>query len=117
MQSTKLYIIIIIFLELINVHQLNAHSLSAYYNFDDGTATDQTSNNSHGTLFGSIETVNGITGNALKFDGNDWITFDGPINDALDTDNFTISFYFKADTLPDIHTSLFSSNINPLNHG
>ena len=60
-------------------------------------------------MFGDIQNTTGIQGNALRFNGSGWIVFDGLINSYLSsTNDFTISFYFKADTTPQIHTSLFS---------
>jgi len=48
--------------------------LVGYWNFDEGTATDQSGNGNHGTKYGGPATVTGISGSALSFDGvDDWI--------------------------------------------
>jgi len=50
-------------------------SLVAYWSFDDGTATDNSGNGNNGTLQGEEvpSTVEGVYGNALQFNGNNYI--------------------------------------------
>lgn len=71
--------------------------LIAYYSFDNCDATDDTGGGSDGVIVGSPGCVCGVSGNALEFDGlNDYILFLGSVNNYFDTDNLTISFYFKS---------------------
>jgi hypothetical protein len=44
--------------------------LVGYWSFDDGTATDESSNGNHGTIYGAAP-VAGVSGQALSFDGVD----------------------------------------------
>jgi gliding motility-associated-like protein len=69
----------------------------AYYSFDNCDATDETGNGSNGTLFGMPDCDCGVKGQALSFDGiDDYAVFNGVINSVFQTQDFTISFYFKA---------------------
>jgi hypothetical protein len=43
--------------------------LIAYYSFDDGAGTDTSGNSHNGVIHGTPETVDGVIGKALKFDG------------------------------------------------
>jgi gliding motility-associated-like protein len=71
--------------------------LIAYYSFDNCDATDDTGNGSDGILVGAPGCVCGVSGNALEMDGlDDYILFLGLVNNYFDTDNFTVSFYFKS---------------------
>ncbi|APF20287.1 Sulphatase-modifying factor protein [Caldithrix abyssi DSM 13497] len=51
----------------------NSDSLVAYWSFDDGTATDNSGNGNDGTIQGTPTTVEGVSGNALQFNGSDYI--------------------------------------------
>lgn len=64
--------------------------LAAYYSFDDGSASDISGNNNHGTVVGAFP-VPGIIGGAIEFDGlNDYIEV--PHSPSLNLYNeFTIS--------------------------
>ncbi len=71
--------------------------LVAYYPFDNGLgdATGNTSNN--GFEIGQITFACGVVGDAALFDGsNDEIILSGPVRNEFDTEDFTVSLYFKA---------------------
>ncbi len=71
--------------------------LIAYYSFDNCDATDDTGGGSDGIIVGTPDCVCGVSGNALELDGlNDYILFLGAVNNYFDTDNLSISFYFKS---------------------
>ncbi len=73
--------------------------LVAYYSFDDGTALNNHLDDSHGVIFGNPQSVCGVRGNGLEFDGvNDFIQFGGNYNLFLRND-FAISFYFRSNAL------------------
>ena len=49
----------------------------AFWDFDDGSATDKTGNGHDGTVHGATSDLVGISGSALRFDGDDdYVTFD-----------------------------------------
>src|SRR5690606_5233475 len=61
-------------------------------------ATDDTGNNSNGEIEGA-QCQCGVQGESLFFDGvDDYIQFQGNINEYFKANNFTISFYFKPST-------------------
>ena len=66
--------------------------LVAYFNFDE---CDGRGAGGVAELFGSVECRCGVVGQALFFDGDDYLTFDGAINDYFTTSDFTLSFYLK----------------------
>ncbi|WP_236979339.1 LamG-like jellyroll fold domain-containing protein [Membranihabitans maritimus] len=69
--------------------------LKAYYTFDNCDGTDDSGNNSTGTLTGT-ECRCGVDGQSLFFDGqDDRILFNGNVNEYFRANNFTISFYFR----------------------
>lgn len=71
--------------------------LIAYYSFDNCDATDDTGGGSDGVIVGSPGCGCGVSGNSLELDGlNDYVLFLGSVNNYFDTDNLTISFYFKS---------------------
>ncbi len=71
--------------------------LVAYYSFDNCDATDDSGDGSDGVLVGAPGCVCGVSGNALELDGiNDHILFLGPVNNYFDTEDVTVSFYFKS---------------------
>ncbi len=71
--------------------------LIAYYSFDNCDATDDTGNGSDGVIIGTPSCVCGVSGNGLELDGiDDYIIFLGLVNNYFDTDNVSISFYFKS---------------------
>ena len=68
----------------------------AYYSFDNSDASDDAGNGSNGTIFGNPTFECGVSGQAIKFDGiDDYVTFTGVVNSVFQTQDFTISFYFK----------------------
>ena len=68
----------------------------AYYSFNDCDAFDESENSSHGKLFGNIDCHCGVEGEGLLFDGkDDYIEFQGEVNNYFNTSDFTISFYFR----------------------
>ncbi len=70
--------------------------LIAYYSFDDCDVIDDTANGSDGVFIGTPNCVCGVSGMALELNGlSDKILFLGPVNNYFDTDNFSISLYFK----------------------
>lgn len=71
--------------------------LIAYYSFDNCDAADDTGNGSNGVIFGNPSCECGVQGQALQFDGiDDYVSFQGRINDLFALGNFTISFYYKS---------------------
>lgn len=73
-------------------------ALKAKYSFDQCDGHDDTGNNSTGNVEGS-QCQCGILGESLFFDGvDDYIQFEGNINEYFKANNFTISFYFKPST-------------------
>ncbi len=73
-------------------------ALKARYSFDACDATDDTGNNSNGEIEGA-QCQCGVQGESLFFDGvDDYIQFQGNINEYFKANNFTISFYFKPST-------------------
>ncbi len=94
------YILIIPFLIFTSSYNLFSQPITeglvAYYSFDDCDAIDLSGNGSDGAIIGTPDCVCGVSGNALDFDGiGDHIIFLGLVNNAFDTDPFTISFYIK----------------------
>ncbi len=72
--------------------------LVAYYSFNECDARDESGNGSNGVLFGGVQCWCGIDRHGLLFDGmNDYVTFQGPVNNYFNTSDFTISFYFKSE--------------------
>jgi hypothetical protein len=68
----------------------------AYYSFDNADASDDAGNGSNGTIFGNPTFECGVSGQAIKFDGiDDYVTFTGVVNSVFQTQDFTLSFYFK----------------------
>lgn len=91
----------ITFLLLLSASFMNAQPTNgqiAYYSFDNCDATDDAGNGSDGNLFGSPGCDCGVKGQALKFDGiDDYVTFTGVVNSIFQTQDFTLSFYFKTE--------------------
>lgn len=71
--------------------------LVAYYPMDS-TLSDVTGNTANvGTPFGAIEYGCGVDDRAIRLrNTNTEVVFLGPVNDEFDTEDITISFYFKA---------------------
>lgn len=71
--------------------------LIAHYTFNECDARDDTGNGSDGRVYGDPGCFCGIDDDALILDGyNDYIEFEGRVNDYFTTSDFTISFYFKS---------------------
>ena len=70
--------------------------LVGYYPFDV-SLKDSTGNSSNaGFTTGNPEYLCGVVDNALSMRGGaDFVRFTGPVNEEFDTEDFTISFYFK----------------------
>lgn len=71
--------------------------LIAYYSFDDQSLQDATGTASNiGIVSGdSLGWGCGVSSIATSLGGNSAIQFAGPISDEFDTEDFSISFYFK----------------------
>ncbi|MCH8120644.1 MAG: LamG domain-containing protein, partial [Planctomycetes bacterium] len=61
----------------------------------DGDALDSSGNDRNGTLHGNPRWVPGVYGDALEFDGDDYVTIDG-YKGILGTQAFTITAWIKA---------------------
>jgi len=61
----------------------------------DGDALDSSGNNLNGTLHGNPQWIPGVYGEALDFDGDDYVTIDG-YKGVLGTQAFTITAWIKA---------------------
>ena len=71
--------------------------LTAYFSFNDCTADESTGNNSIlGVISGSPTCECGVNGQALRFNGSsDYVVVGGSVNGEFDTEDFTVSFFFK----------------------
>lgn len=90
-----------VFLSILSFVQVSAQTsvgLVAYYSFD-GTLANNTGNTSNTAIGnGTIEYRCGVKGDALYFDGvSTSLTIPGEnnVNDEFDTEDVTVSFYFK----------------------
>jgi len=70
------------------------HGLVAHYEFE-GNANDSSGNENHGTEHGGVTYTDGVIGQAGSFDGVDDYIY-GTMDDV---DNFTVSLFFKVDSL------------------
>lgn len=87
--------------------------LVAYYSFNECDARDDSGNGSNGKLFGSVSCWCGVEDDGLLLDGvNDFIEFQGDVNDYFGTTDFTLSYYFKAEKYMIFQQSLFSKRAN-----
>ncbi len=83
--------------------------LVAYYSFNECDARDDSGNDSHGKLFGSVNCWCGVDDDGLLLDGiNDYIEFHGKVNDYFGATDFTLSYYFKPEQYMIFQQSLFS---------
>lgn len=83
--------------------------LVAHYTFNHCDARDDSGNGSDGVLYGDIQCWCGIEDDGLLFDGdNDYIEFQGAVNDYFTTTDFTVSFYFKPEKYSTFSQSLLS---------
>lgn len=73
------------------------NALKAEYTFDLCDAADDTGNNPDGKWDGGCDC--GASGESLYFNGkDDFVEFEGNINEYFKSNNFTISFYLKPNT-------------------
>ena len=88
------------FLTFLSKGQLEEH-LVGYYPFENGKADDFSDRGGNGRIYGNLQIVNGVSGDALFFDGgNNNIIFKKNINRYLrGKRDFTISFYFRSDDI------------------
>ncbi len=72
--------------------------LIAYYPFDNGLLEDVTGNTANdGFTPGNLGFDCGVEEEAVAFNGiSDTVLFLGPVNEEFNTEDFTVSFYFKA---------------------
>ncbi len=83
--------------------------LIAYYTFNECNARDDTGNGSNGILYGDVGCWCGIEDDGLLFDGvNDYVEFQGRVNQYFGNTDFTISFYFKPERYNIFRQSLIS---------
>ncbi len=76
---------------------VGAPDLVGWWTFDDegtGTALDSSSYERHGSFGGSPQFVAGVLGDALEFDGDDYVTIDG-YKGVLGTHAFSITGWIK----------------------
>jgi len=79
---------------------LDPHLVGWWKLDDDGTGTviDYSGNNRDGTLHGDPQFVPGVDGDALEFDGDDYVTIDGykgVVGDGTDTPPFSITAWVR----------------------
>lgn len=102
----------ITFLLLLGASFANAQPTTgqiAYYSFDNCDATDDAGNGSNGNLFGTPGCDCGVSGQALQFDGiDDYVTFSGVVNSVFQTQDFTLTFYFKTEETSAITQDILS---------
>lgn len=81
----------------------------AYYSFNQCDARDDSGEGSNGELHGNVRCWCGVEDDGLLLDGrNSYVTFHGPVNNYFTGSDFTISFYFKAETKLAFPQSLIS---------
>jgi|GEM_PF-1842940 len=80
--------------------------LVGYYSFDDFTVTDATEIGGDGTIYGSMEFEQGISGACLSLDGDDYVIFEGDINNYFHTDDFSYSFFISGNSLSNTQSIL-----------
>ena len=103
-----------IFSEMNNSLQGNEAGLIGYWNFENNSANDLTSNNNHGTLFGNCAYVNYPADTTAIL--SEWMTV-WPINDTISpADSATISVKFNGCglTVGNYNADIFVSTNDPL---
>lgn len=94
MKGLKITLLLLLGVSVINAQPTTGQI--AYYSFNDCNATDDTGNGSDGNIFGNLDCDCGVSGQALKFDGiDDYVTFSGVVNSVFQSQDFSLSFYFK----------------------
>lgn len=87
---------------MILLAQINV-GLVAHYPFDTSFVDITGTSANTGDPQGNPSFVCGISGNALLLDGvDDQVEFIGPVNNEFDTEDFSVSFYFKSTGLDGI---------------
>jgi hypothetical protein len=87
--------------------------LIAYYSFNECDARDDSGNGSNGQMSGGVSCWCGIEDDGLLFNGvNDFVEFQGLVNDYFSTSDFTISFYFHSKEYTIYPQSLLSKREN-----
>jgi len=87
------------------------NELIGYWSFNNGNANDESGNDHHGTVYGAT-VVEGKSGNAYSFDGDDDYINIGDSPDFDITGNITISLWFKTYTS---QLGTFVSKLDPQN--
>ena len=86
--------------EFVYIPLSTEESLTGYWSFDEAsgiTVNDATPFGNHGEILGATRVTNGVSGGALKFDGDDIVNL-GVSHFEIDTTNeFSISLWFKFD--------------------
>lgn len=87
--------------------------LVAYYSFNQCDARDDSGNGSSGIMMGDVNCWCGIEDKGLLFDGvNDYLEFEGMVNQYFTTSDFTISFYVKPEKYSIFQQSMLSKRNN-----
>jgi hypothetical protein len=82
--------------------------LIAYWSFDDGTARDNSGNGFDGTIIGNATVTLGISGKALHFDGDGFISVAGDELGMTRSTERTISLWANPSSLPGDGVGLIS---------
>jgi hypothetical protein len=72
--------------------------LVAYWSFNEGsgsTVYDYSGNSNHGTIYGATWTAAGALGNALEFDGDDYILIPNDLSQQITTNQITVSAWIN----------------------
>ncbi|MFK8102114.1 MAG: LamG domain-containing protein [Saprospiraceae bacterium] len=86
-----------------------ADGLIAYYSFDHCDARDDTQQGSDGILHGTITCRCGVSNNGIYLNGiQDYVSFQGKVNQCFNTTDFSLSFYFKPSSYVVYKQSLLS---------
>lgn len=98
-------LLIILFFCISQVSGQITSGLVAYYSFDDNNVVDQTVNQNHGTVSGAPVYSCGVSGNAMRLNGeDDYVDFIGNVNTYFrGNSSFSINFYFRATGLTGTH--------------
>src|SRR5262249_55865262 len=88
-----------------------AAGLVAYWRFDDGAGTDSSGNNLNGTLVNNPSCTSGKIGNALSFNGSNYVSV--PASAALGnlTNNFTVTAWISPADLTSTHRIIGPSKV------
>jgi prepilin-type N-terminal cleavage/methylation domain-containing protein len=98
-----------------NIYQGLGDRIIGDWSLDEtaGTAiADISGNGNNGTLAGPLTSVPGVFGNALNFNGSNFITINNTITTTLNS--FTVSAWFKTTNASDIKIVSFQSTTHPI---